>query len=78
MNATRYCCLYLLTKELPINTIYRGLRVRLLSTTDGYTKLKSGDEGTIDFVDDLGTVHVKWDEGSSLGLVPGEDRYTII
>jgi hypothetical protein len=26
-------------------------------------------------VDDLGTVHVRWDNGSTLGLVPGEDRW---
>ena len=27
-------------------------------------------------VDDVGTVHVRWDNGSTLGLVPGEDRWT--
>lgn len=45
---------------------------------DPYTKLLAGDEGTISFVDDLGTLHVRWDSGSTLGLIPGEDRYTIL
>jgi Domain of unknown function (DUF4314) len=45
-----------------------GKRVRLQYTNDPYTKLRQGDEGVIDFVDDTGTVSVKWDSGSSLGL----------
>lgn len=52
-----------------------GKRIRLLRTTDPYTSLKPGDEGTVDFVDDLGTVFAKWDNGSSLGLVFQEDRW---
>lgn len=55
-----------------------GKRVRLVYTNDPYTNLKSGDEGTVNFVDDLGTVFVKWDSGSSLGLVSGHDRYEVI
>ena len=55
-----------------------GKRVRLISTTDPYTHLRYGDEGIVDFVDDIGTVFVKWDSGSSLGLVEGEDRWQFI
>lgn len=51
------------------------MRVRLIRTSDPYTSLKSGDEGTVMFSDDLGTVHVKWDNGSTLGLVKGEDLW---
>lgn len=53
-------------------------RVRLISTDDPYTHLKPGDEGTIAFIDDVGTVHVEWDNGSSLGLVPGVDEWKTI
>lgn len=53
-------------------------RIELISTTDPYTELKPGDLGTVDFVDDLGTVHITWDNGSQLGLVPGEDQYKIV
>lgn len=52
-----------------------GKRIRLVSTTDPYTNLKPGDEGTVDFVDDAGTVFAKWDNGSSLGMVFQEDRW---
>lgn len=53
-----------------------GERVELVATTDPHTRLRPGARGTVTTVDDLGTVHVAWDDGSRLGLVPGEDRWT--
>ena len=50
-----------------------GDRVILKSTSDPYTKLVPGDTGTVSFVDAIRTVHVDWDVGSTLGLIPGED-----
>lgn len=61
-----------------MTTNLRGRRVRLITTTDPYTNLRMGDEGTIVLVDDLGTVHVSWDNGSSLGLVPREDHWQLL
>lgn len=55
-----------------------GKRVRLDFTSDPHTALIPGDVGTITGVDDAGTVHVRWDKGSNLGLIPGEDRWTVI
>jgi hypothetical protein len=51
-----------------------GTRVRLVRMDDPYTKLKPGATGTVSYVDDIGTVHVNWDCGSSLGVVFGEDE----
>lgn len=56
----------------------KGTRVRLEFTSDPHTSLKPGDEGTVAFTDDLGTVFVDWDTGSGLGLVPGEDEWTTL
>ena len=53
-------------------------RIELISTSDPYTTLKPGDRGTVDFVDDLGTIHITWDNGSKLGLIPGEDHYKLL
>ncbi len=50
-----------------------GTRVELVSMNDPYTKLRPGDKGTVDFVDDTGTIFCSWDNGSSLGVVYGED-----
>lgn len=55
-----------------------GDRIRLVSCTDQYTKLVPGDEGVVKFIDSLGTVHVAWDTGSRLGLIPGEDVWEVL
>jgi hypothetical protein len=40
---------------------------------DPYAPIASGEEGAVDFVDDAGQIHMKWDNGRSLALIPGED-----
>lgn len=54
----------------------KGKRVRCIFMNDSQG-VPSGTEGTITMVDDIGTIHVIWDNGSTLGLVPNEDRYQI-
>lgn len=54
-----------------------GDRVRLIYALDPHTRLERGTLGTVTFVDALGTVHVKWDDGSTLGLIPGQDRWEL-
>ncbi len=51
-----------------------GTRVRLIRMNDPYTRLQPGDKGTVSIVDDIGTIHVNWDSGSSLGIAFGEDE----
>jgi hypothetical protein len=41
-------------------------------------KLIPGCKGTVQYVDDMGTIHVDWDCGSSLGVVYGEDSCRVI
>ena len=51
-----------------------GLRVELVNMDDPYnTRLTPGAKGTVMGVDDMGTIHVQWDCGSSLGVVYGVD-----
>lgn len=51
-----------------------GTRVELVSMNDPYNKkLVPGCKGSVICVDDMGTIHVSWDCGSSLGIVYGED-----
>lgn len=56
----------------------KGMRVELIQMEDPHTKLKKGDKGTVDFVDDIGQLHVKWDSGSTLALIPGVDIWKLI
>lgn len=51
----------------------KGSRVRLNFMDDPYSKLREGDLGTVICVDDMGTIHIAWDCGSSLGVVYGVD-----
>ena len=37
--------------------------------------IEPGTRGTVRNVDDIGTVHVDFDNGRRLGLVPGEDSF---
>ncbi len=55
-----------------------GTRVELVNMDDPYTKLTTGDKGTVKHVDDVGTIHISWDCGSSLGAVYGVDIITKI
>lgn len=60
-----------------MNTLV-GRRVRLLHTSDPYTRRQPGAEGTVALLDSLGTLHVRWDDGGTLGLIEGEDRWEIL
>jgi hypothetical protein len=55
-----------------------GTRIRLTQMDDPYAPIPSGTEGTVDFVDDAGQIHMKWDNGRSLALIPGEDSFSKI
>ena len=52
-----------------------GTRIELISMSDPYAPVPSGTKGTVSFVDDIGTIHPKWDNGRSLGVVVGEDEF---
>ena len=55
-----------------------GSRVELERMNDPHTKLKAGDRGMVTLVDDIGTIHVNWDCGSTLGVAFGEDACRLI
>ena len=55
-----------------------GTRIRLNSMEDPYAPIAPGTEGVVNFVDDIGTIHMKWDNGRSLGIVPGEDSFSVL
>lgn len=50
-----------------------GTRVELIYMQDPYRNLPQGLKGTVRAVDDIGTIHVNWDNGCSLGVVYGVD-----
>ena len=50
----------------------RGCRVELVRMDDPQAP-PIGTLGTVIGVDDVGTIHVNWDNGSGLGVAFGED-----
>ena len=57
----------------------KGSRVKLIRMNDPYCcDLMPGVMGTVTHVDDIGTIHVAWDCGSSLGVVYGEDSCAVV
>jgi len=55
-----------------------GTRIRLLSMDDPYAPISPGTEGTVDFVDDIGTLHCIFDNGRTFGVIPGEDSFSVL
>jgi hypothetical protein len=51
-----------------------GARIELVRCDDPYTKIATGTKGTVEMVDDCGTVFVKFDSGSALGMVFEHDE----
>lgn len=53
-------------------------RVELINCEDTFTKLNPGEKGTYYATDDMGHHMIKWDNGSSLSLVPGIDSFKFL
>ena len=54
-----------------------GTRVRLDRMND-FQAPPEGTLGTVQFVDDIGSIHVRWDTGSTLAVAYGEDSCSVV
>lgn len=53
----------------------KGTRIELISMDDAFAPVVPGTKGTVECVDDMGTIHMRWDNGRTLGLIPGVDSF---
>ena len=51
-----------------------GTKVELIEMNDPYRDMPSGLKGTVTCVDDTGSIHVSWENGSSLAVIYGVDH----
>jgi len=56
----------------------KGARVELVKMKDPYTKLKPGDKGTVEFIDDASGIHIRWDSGEGLAAIFGVDIIKVV
>lgn len=52
-----------------------GTRIVLNFMSDDPRPIEGGTRGTVKVVDDIGTVHCRFDNGRSLGLIEGKDDF---
>lgn len=46
-----------------------------LDHMEGESRMSAGIKGKVFWVDDAGQIHVHWENGSGLALVPGVDQF---
>ncbi len=51
----------------------QGCRVELVKMDDPYREMPPGLQGVVTGIDDSGSIHVDWQNGSSLAVIFGED-----
>lgn len=52
-----------------------GTRIELNEMIDTYSPVKAGMRGTVRFVDSMGQIHMQWDDGRTLALIPDVDSF---
>ncbi len=52
----------------------KGTRIELDNMEDTWA-VPAGTKGTVDYVDDAGQIHMSWDNGRSLALIPDVDSF---
>jgi len=62
-----------LKDKYPVGTI-----LKVISMDDPYHPIPSGTLDEVTMVDDAGTIHMRWQNGSSLGIIEGVDSFEVV
>ncbi len=55
----------------------KGTKIKLIKMYD-IQAVPPNTIGIVDHIDDIGTIHINWENGSSLGLIEDKDEFEII
>lgn len=55
----------------------KGKRVRMIHMED-VDPIQPGQCGVVKFVDDLNQLHVQWDDGRTLAIIPEKDQFEVL
>lgn len=72
------CNIKVLESRLMMSQIKTGTRIVLDKDMDDPQPILKGEKGSVDFIDDEGQIHMKWDNGRTLALLFGVDEFHII
>jgi hypothetical protein len=58
--------------------VKKGDTIKLISMVDDPNPVQPGTKGVVTDIDDTGTLFVKWENGRTLGILPGIDEYEVL
>ena len=62
-----------LRKQYPV-----GTKIGLISVRNEKYPILPGTIGEVTHIDDLGSIHMKWQNGSSLAIIPEVDSFKVL
>ena len=62
-----------LRKQYPI-----GTKIQLISMRDEKYPILPGTIGVVTHIDDMGSIHLKWQNGSSLAIISEVDSFRVV
>ena len=62
-----------LRKQYPV-----GTKIRLISMRNEKYPILPGTIDEVTHIDDLGSIHMKWQNGSSLAIIPEVDSFKVL
>ncbi len=82
LNNSGRCCntcnVKVVESRQMMSKIKVGTRIMLDKDMNDPQPILKGEMGLVDFIDGIGQIHMKWDNGRTLALIFGVDEFHII
>lgn len=61
-----------------MSKIHVGSRIKMIRMNDPCHPIEPGQCGTVEHIDDAGQLHMHWDNGRSLAIIPEVDKFVVL